>query len=90
MDDDGADGDHEGKPLARRPPRSLLVHWLVDSAIVFLLVVVVALFFGAPIIPIVIGAAVVGALVAPWSRRREVDALARRPDPEPPPEQPDQ
>jgi hypothetical protein len=69
------------KPLPRRPPRTLLVHFAVDSAVTFLLVVVVALFLGAPIIPIAIGAVVVGALLAPWTRRRELDALARRPDP---------
>jgi len=79
-----ADHDDERRPLPKRPPRSLVVHWLVDSAIVFLVVVVVLLFFGAPVIPIVIGAAVIGALAAPWTRRREIEALARRPDPGPP------
>lgn len=70
--------------LPRRPPRSLAIHWLVDSAVTFCVVVLPALFFGASLIPIVVASLIVGALLAPWTRRREIDALARRPDPDEP------
>ena len=68
----------ELQPLAPRPPRPLVVHWLVDSAIVFLLVVLVALFLGAPLWAVALAALVIGAPLAPWTRRAEARALARR------------
>ena len=58
------------------------MHWLVDSAVVFLLVLIVALFLGASLWTVVIVALLVGLPLAPWTRRAEERALARR---EPPP-----
>jgi hypothetical protein len=60
------------------------MHWLVDSAVAFCVIVIPCLFFRVPLIAIAIVALVVGAPVALWTRRREVEALARRPDPDPP------
>jgi hypothetical protein len=57
------------------------VHWLVDSAVVFLLVAIVALFLGASLWFVVIGALLVGLPLAPWTRRAEERALARREPP---------
>lgn len=83
-DSDPPDSDPPPPPriLPRRPPRHLAVHWLVDSAVTFCVVVLPALFLGAQLIPIVVASLVVGALLAPWTRRREIAALARRPDPD--------
>jgi hypothetical protein len=64
--------------LPPRPPRSLAVHWLVDSAVVFVGVLFLALVAGLPLIPIAIGALVVGAIAAPFTRRAEIRALAAR------------
>jgi len=61
-----------------------VVHWLVNSAVVFLLVAIVGLFLGASLWYLVIGALLVGLPLAPWTRRAEVRALAgRRPPADP-------
>lgn len=60
-----------------------MVHWLVDSAVVFLLAVIVALFLGASLWAVVIVSLLVGLPLAPWTRRAEERALARREPPEP-------
>lgn len=57
------------------------MHWLVDSAVVFLLVLIVALFLGASLWFVVIAALLVGLPLAPWTRRAEARALARREPP---------
>jgi hypothetical protein len=59
-----------------------VVHWLVDSAVVFLLVVIVALFLGASLWFVVIGALLIGLPLAPWTRGAEERALARREPPD--------
>jgi hypothetical protein len=64
--------------LPPRPPRSLAVHWLVDSAVVFVGVLFLALVAGFSIVPVAIGALVVGAIAAPFTRRAEIRALAAR------------
>lgn len=64
--------------LPPRPPRSLAIHWLVDAAVAFLAVVIVALFWGVPLLPLAIAALVVGAIVAPFTRRAEIRALDAR------------
>jgi type IV secretory pathway TrbD component len=74
----------EHRPLAPRPPRPLVVHWLVDSAVVFLLAVLVALFLGASLWVVALAALVIGAPLAPWTRRAEARALARRDLPDEP------
>jgi len=58
-----------------------VVHWLVDSAVVFLLVLIVALFLGASLWGVVIAALLIGLPLAPWTRRAEERALARREPP---------
>jgi hypothetical protein len=72
-----ADGDAP-RPLPPRAPRSLLVHWAVDAAVVFLLTVVVAVFLGAELLTIAIAAAIAGVFLAPWTRSLEARGLARR------------
>ena len=53
-----------------------MVHWLVDSAVVFLLAIIVALFLGASIWAVVIVSLLVGLPLAPWTRQAEERALA--------------
>jgi hypothetical protein len=74
----------EPAPLPRRPPRPLVVHWLIDSAITFLVVVLVALFLGVSIWAVIVFALVLGIPLAPLTRGAEDRALARRDSPEPP------
>ena len=72
-----ADGDAP-RPLPPRAPRPLIVHWAVDSAVVFLLTVIVAIFLGAALITIAIAAVIAGVFLAPWTRSLEARGLARR------------
>ena len=65
-------------PLPPRPPRPVGVHFLVDSAVAFLAVVVVALILGIPFWLIVVLALALGAGFAPVTRRAEERALAAR------------
>jgi hypothetical protein len=65
-------------PLPSRPPRSLFVHWAVDSAVAFLALLVLGLILGASIIVVAVIAVVVGAVAAPSTRRAEMRALAER------------
>jgi hypothetical protein len=71
-------GDNGARPLPDRPPRPLIVHWAIDSAVAFLLTVIVALFLGASLIIVAIAAAVAGCFLAPWTRSLEARGLARR------------
>jgi hypothetical protein len=64
--------------LPPRPPRSFVIHWLVDAAIVFVAVLFLALITGIPLIPLAIVALVAGAIAAPFTRRAEIRALAAR------------
>jgi hypothetical protein len=54
------------------------VHWLIDAAVAFLAVLIVALFWGVPLVPLAIGALAVGLIAAPFTRRAEIRALAAR------------
>ncbi len=65
-------------PLPPRPPRPVAVHWAVDTAVTFLVVVLVALFAGLSIWIVVIASVVIGWLVAPFTRRAEARGLAAR------------
>ena len=65
-------------PLPSRPPRSLFVHWAVDSAVAFLALLVLGLILGASILIIAVIAVVVGLAVAPSTRRAEMRGLAER------------
>ena len=68
----------EPAPLPRRDPRPFPVHWLVDSAVAFLAVVLVALMFEIGLGAIVIVALVLGLVAAPFTRNLEAKALAAR------------
>ena len=61
-----------------RPPRPVIVHWLVDSAVVLCVIAIVGLFFGVSIWAIVAFALVIGAIATPFTRRAEERALAAR------------
>jgi hypothetical protein len=70
--------DDAPRPLPPREPRPLIVHWAIDSAVVFLLTVIVAIFLGAALITIAIAALIAGVFLAPWTRSLEARGLARR------------
>jgi hypothetical protein len=59
----------------------LVVHYGIDSAVVFILLLLFALTFTWPIPVVIVIALVAGLVLAPWTRRREIEALAKRPDP---------
>ena len=66
---------------APRPPQPFVVHWLVDSAVAFLVIVLPAWFVGIPIVASVAAATLIGLAFAPTTLRREAEALdARRLD----------
>ena len=71
-------------PLPHRDPRPLVVHFLVDSAICFLVVLVVGLILGIGWVVLLIASLVIGAVVAPFSHRAEARALAERDAARPP------
>ena len=56
-------------PLPSRPPRSLFVHWAVDSAVAFLALLVLGLILGQSIVVIAVVAAIVGASRSPSTPR---------------------
>jgi hypothetical protein len=64
-----------------RPPRPLAVHWLVDSAVVFVGAAFLAWLVGFPFLPLAVISLVVGAIAAPYTRRAETRALAAREPP---------
>ena len=66
------------RPLPPRPPRPVAVHWAVDTAVTFLVVVLVALFAGVSIWIVVVASVVIGWLLAPFTRRAEARGLAAR------------
>ena len=70
--------DAAPRPLPARDPRPVFVHWAIDSAVVFLLTVIVAIFLGAAIITVAIASVVAGVFLAPWTRSLEARGLARR------------
>lgn len=72
------DGGAGPPPLPARPARPLVVHWLVDSAVLFLLVVLLALVVGVSIWWVAAAALLVGAALAPFTRRAEARALEAR------------
>jgi len=70
--------DGAPRPLPPRPPRSPFVHWAIDTAVVFLAMVLPALFLSVPIWAVLIAAAVVGWFLMPVTRRAELRGLAAR------------
>jgi hypothetical protein len=67
------------RPLPQRPPRPLVLHYVIDSAVVFLALVVVAFFVGFALAATAIAALVIGVPAALWTRQLEEQALAARP-----------
>jgi hypothetical protein len=65
-------------PLPDRPPRSLLVHFGVDSAVAFLALIMLGLIFGVPWGIVAVVALVIGAFAARYTRRAEARALEAR------------
>ena len=66
-------------PLPFREPRSLFVHWAIDTAVVFLATIILLwLIVGVPWQAVVVGSAVAGSIAAPYTRRAEQRALERR------------
>ena len=72
----GPDGDAPA-PL-RTEPRPLLVHWLVDAAVVFLATIIVALFLGVPWWLVLIVSVVLGSFGARLTYRADVRAMVER------------
>jgi membrane protein implicated in regulation of membrane protease activity len=66
------------RPLPPRPPRPAFVHWAIDSAVAFLVLVLPLLFLEVSIWIIIVIALVVGWLIVPFSRRAEIRGLAAR------------
>jgi hypothetical protein len=64
--------------LPARPPRSLLVHFGVDSAVAFLALIMLGLIFGVPWGQVAIVALLVGAVACRYTRRAEQRALTAR------------
>jgi hypothetical protein len=67
--------------LPPRPPRSLLVHFGVDSAVAFLALLMLGWFLGVPWGITAIVALVIGAVACRYTRRAEVRALSARQQP---------
>ncbi len=70
--------DGEGPRPLRTTPRPPLVHWLVDSAVVFLALILVGLFLGAPWWGVAIVSLAVGVVAARYTWRADVRAMAAR------------
>ena len=64
--------------LPRRPPRHIVVHFAVDTAVAFLALIVVGLFLGLWWVTIALFSIAIGALAAPFTHRAEERALAAR------------
>jgi hypothetical protein len=64
--------------LPDRPPRSLLVHFGVDSAVAFLALILLGLIVGVGWVVVAVVALVIGAVAARFTRQAEARALAAR------------
>ena len=64
--------------LPPRPPRSLFVHWAIDSAVAALAILFLGLIAGFSLVTILVTGAILGLIAAPFTRRAEVRALAAR------------
>ena len=70
--------DTEAPPPLRTTPRPAVVHWLIDSAVTFLALILVGLFLGAPWWLVAIASLAVGGVAARYTRRADVRAMAAR------------
>jgi hypothetical protein len=75
-----SEAEGQPPPLPRRPPRSLFVHFAIDTAVAFLLSILIFLMFSLPLWIAVLFAAGVGIGAAPYTRRAEIAGLAKRPE----------
>ena len=64
--------------LPPRAPRSLLVHFGVDSAVAFLALIMLGLILGIPWGIVAVIALVIGGIACRYTRRAEMRALAAR------------
>jgi hypothetical protein len=64
--------------LPPRAPRSLLVHFGVDSAVAFLALIMVGLILGVPWGAVAVVGLAIGAVACRYTRRAEMRALAAR------------
>ena len=64
--------------LPRREPRSLFVHFGVDSAVAFLALIMLGLLLGVPWGVVAVIALVIGSIACRDTRRAEIRALASR------------
>jgi uncharacterized membrane protein len=71
-------GDAGPIRLPPRPPRSLFVHWAVDSAVAALAILFLGLIAGFSLVTILVTGAILGLIAAPFTRRAEIRALAAR------------
>jgi len=76
------DGDQAPPVLPRRDPRPLVVHALIDTAVAWLLLIIVLLILGVSFWVTLVAAVVLGVAAAPLTRRAEERALAARPEPD--------
>ena len=67
--------------LPARPPRPLIVHFGVDSAVAFLALVILGLIVGVPWLVTAVVSLVIGAIACTYTRRAEERALAAREQP---------
>jgi hypothetical protein len=72
--------------LPARDPRPFVIHFLVDSAVCFLGILILGLIWGIGWAVLLVTSLVVGAVAAPFTRRAEERQLAARPtiDKDPP------
>ena len=70
--------DGEGPPPLRTTARSRVVHWLIDSAAVFLALIIVGFFLGAPWWGVAVVSLALGALAARYTWRADVRAMTAR------------
>jgi hypothetical protein len=64
--------------LPPREPRSLFVHFGVDSAVAFLALIMLGLLLGVPWGVVAVIALVIGGIACRYTRRAEIRALAAR------------
>jgi hypothetical protein len=64
--------------LPPRPPRSIFVHWAIDSAVAALAILFLGLVAGFSLVTILVTGAILGVVAAPFTRRAEIRALAAR------------
>lgn len=76
--DAGRAGEHGEAPPLRTTPRPVVVHWVIDSAVLFLALILVALFLGVPWWGVAVASLAVGMLAARYTRRADVRAMAVR------------